>query len=416
MVTHVATLLKGLSARGVRSAVLGPPQSLSHLRGVLERLGAGDACSAWMTAPLGDGWRPADDARAVGALVRAAGLWGPALVHAHGLKASVLAAAALTCCRQAAPALVSSVHGPPPMRRGLGPARWESLLARWALGRASAVVVVSRSLAEELGRWVGQGLEARKVAVIPNGLDPAWMARQPVGGPGRRGSGRRVVATCMARLTRVKGVQVLLYAAALLEPGLPLRIWVVGDGPDRTRLARLARGLGLAGRVRLLGFQADPQRIWDRSHIAVVPSEAEGFSYAALEAMAAGLPVVAFAVGGLVELLEGGCGELVPPGRPEALARALSRLAQQPLLRQELGRRARQRALESYSADRMVEATLAVYRQVRVGGQAGPRLRAGAGPKVGTGRQAGAGCESEAGHQAGAGGGAAPGPQAEAGV
>lgn len=387
MVTHVGALLKGLAARGVRVAVLGPPESLAHLRRRLELSRAPDACCTWLAAPVGDGYRPARDASAVHALARAVGRLRPAVVHAHGLKATVLAAAAMACRPKGTPALVSSVHGPLPLGRPPWRGRWEALLARWALERAAAVVVVSRSLADELACWTAARPGALKVAVVPNGLDPDWVDRAGAGrdavagqthpgagpaGPAAAGSGRpraarRVVATCMARLTRVKGVEALLHAAALLDPRLPLRIWVVGDGPDRQRLIRLAGRLKLAGRVRLLGFHPDPQRVWSRSHIALVPSQAEGFSYAALEAMAAGLPVVAFAVGGLVELLEGGCGELVPPGRPDELARALSRLVEQPLLRQELGERARRRVLERYSADRMVEGTLAVYRRVGAG-------------------------------------------------
>ncbi|HEY8487389.1 MAG TPA: glycosyltransferase family 4 protein, partial [Limnochordales bacterium] len=290
MITHVAALLKGLAACGVQVAVLGHPESLAQLRQRLARVGAEGACSTWLAVPVCDGFRPAQDVRAVRALVRAINRLRPALVHAHGLKASVLAAAALACPAKAASptgaaALVCAVHGPLPSRQAAWQGRWEAMLAGWALREAAAVVVVSRGLADELVRWMGGRLEVRKLAIVPNGLDPDWVGPPEPACPARAGTGRArgLIATCMSRLTRVKGVEVLLRAAALVDRGLPLRFWVVGDGPDRERLVRLARQLKLAGRVRLLGFQLDPQRVWGRSDIAVVPSEAEGFSYAALE-------------------------------------------------------------------------------------------------------------------------------------
>ena len=376
MLTHVATLLKGLASAGAEPAVAGPAATLDRLRRRLGELGVEPAACRWWEAPLRDGLRPVDDLRARRALREAVQCLQPAVVHAHGLKAATVAAWACGGGPRGhgpgrRPRLVCSVHGPLPAGTPGWRGRWRAALARRSLSVADRVIAVSGSLAAQLAGWLGSGWVDGRLRVIPNGLDPSWWAPNGTTGPARaagRAAGRQwLVATCMARLTRVKGVDLLLQAATLLEPGLPLRIWVAGDGPDRCRLAAEVRRLGLGRRVRLLGFVPDARRLWERSDLAIIPSAAEGFSYAALEAMACGLPVVATAVGGLVELLEGGCGELVPPGSPEALAATLERLVRRPGLRQELGRKARRRALERYRGDAMVASVLEVYREVAVG-------------------------------------------------
>ncbi|HEY8486918.1 MAG TPA: glycosyltransferase family 4 protein, partial [Limnochordales bacterium] len=289
MLTHLRTLLAGLAERGVACAVAGPA-------GLWPGLGSQPS------VPLAAG-----SVRSLAALRRAVALRQPGLVHAHGLRASVLAAAALAALRPSRRCpLVCSIHGPLPPAGSPWRRPWHTAAVRWALERADAVLAVSRSLSGELSAWLGPWAAApQRVTVVPNGVLLS-------GGAGcgcsrcARLSGRRragascPVATCMARLVPVKGVDLLLEAAVRVAPGVPLRVWVAGDGPQRAELARQARRLGLAGRLRFLGACSHPAAVWARSDLAVLPSRAEGLPYAALEAMAWGRAVVAFAVGGLV--------------------------------------------------------------------------------------------------------------------
>jgi L-malate glycosyltransferase len=154
------------------------------------------------------------------------------------------------------------------------------------------------------------------------------------------------LATCVGSLTPVKDHATQLDALAALAQAHPgLRLLVVGDGPERAALA--ARAAPLGERVRFLGHRRDVPQILQASDLYVQTSLTEGFSNAILQAMAVGLPVVATAVGGNLELVPATCGTLVPPRDPARLAAALSDLVDGRERRLELGRAARRRA-EAY--------------------------------------------------------------------
>jgi glycosyltransferase involved in cell wall biosynthesis len=127
------------------------------------------------------------------------------------------------------------------------------------------------------------------------------------------------------------------------------------------------RALALEARVRLPGH-VPARRALAAADVACVPSLKEGLSVFSLEAQAAGLPVVASAVGGLTESVEDGVtGRLVPPGDEAALAAALGDLLADPALRRRLGDAARVRVRERFTAARMAEATVGLYRRVAAG-------------------------------------------------
>src|SRR5206468_4171447 len=155
---------------------------------------------------------------------------------------------------------------------------------------------------------------------------------------------------------------VLLRAAARLAASAArLRYVFCGDGGEAAALARTATPLG-AGVVELVGFRRDVAACLAAADIVALPSLREGLGVAALEAMAAGRPVVASRVGGLAEaVVHAETGLLVPPGDPTALAAALARLAGDPELRARLGAAGRERVLARYTAARMAEGTLACY-------------------------------------------------------
>jgi glycosyltransferase involved in cell wall biosynthesis len=142
-------------------------------------------------------------------------------------------------------------------------------------------------------------------------------------------------------------------------------LWVAGDGPERAALTQLAGELGLDDRVRFLGRREDAADLLAACDVFVLPSRLEGLGVAALEAMAARRPVVASAVGGLAEaIVDGETGLLVPPDDVDALATALVRLVDDAVLRDRLGSAGPQRIADAYSAQQMVDAYAALYRDV----------------------------------------------------
>lgn len=201
------------------------------------------------------------------------------------------------------------------------------------------------------------------IRVIHNGVEPA--------APGARAASRAAlglpddafVAVCVARLVAVKAHDVLLQAAARARGDAPVLL-LVGDGPERDELQRLAARLGLA-RVRFLGARADVGDILAAADVAVLASRDEGLPLALLEAMAHGLPIVATTVGGVSELVREGLeGLLVPADDADALAAALGRVGGDAPLRQRLGDAAHHRVREDFSLDAAAAAYADLYRRL----------------------------------------------------
>ncbi len=252
------------------------------------------------------------------------------LVHAHLTYASIWGALA---ARRAGLPLVATLHtlpctGAPWSRDRLR----ERLMCRLLRRPGVHVLAVSQALRrayDTAGR-----LPAARVEVLHNGIDASAFAggdRQVARAELGLAPGAFAVSS-VAVLRHGKGIEVLLEAAARLRGARPdLHLVIAGDGPLRATLERRAAELGLAERVRWLGFRRDVQRVLAASDAFVLPSRFEAFPTALLEAMAAGLPVIASAVGGVPEILgEPPCGIALPPGSAEALADALASLLDEP--------------------------------------------------------------------------------------
>jgi glycosyltransferase involved in cell wall biosynthesis len=189
------------------------------------------------------------------------------------------------------------------------------------------------------------------------------------------------VVTAVGQLIDAKGFDHLVAAAARLRERPRTTFLIVGDGERRPAIAAEIERQRLGGRVRLLGKRDDvPEILW-ASDLFVCPSVwDEALGYVILEAMSAGLPAVASQVGGIPEVVQDGTtGLLVPPRDPEALARAIGRLLDDPEARERMGRAGRRAVEERFALDRAIERTITLYRELvgtRGEGSAGAHLRA----------------------------------------
>ncbi len=194
-----------------------------------------------------------------------------------------------------------------------------------------------------------------KIVVIPNGID---LKRVPVAS-----MSSNLVVGALGRLESRKGHSDLLAAAPLVLDRIPgARFLLVGDGPERAALARQAHNLGIADRVDLRGLVAQGADVLSEMSVFALPSHVEGMSNALLEAMAAGLPVVATDVGGNEEVIVAGeTGLLVPPRDPDALAEALVLLLKDPERARAMGAAGRARVEQSFTVEQMVARLQTLY-------------------------------------------------------
>lgn len=212
-----------------------------------------------------------------------------------------------------------------------------------------------------LSRAVALKVVGAKPRVIYYGIQvPEQRPRRPPE------TGDDPVMGAASRLVRIKGIVYLLRAVAHLRREFPgIRLEIAGAGPEEEPLRREANALGLGECVTFLEWQTNVWPLLARWDIFVQPSLEEGFGMAALEAMAAGLPVVGTSTGGLPELIEDGCtGYVVPPADALALAGRLRDLLTHPARRRAMGAAARARVRERFSAERMAAEISAIYDEV----------------------------------------------------
>jgi glycosyltransferase involved in cell wall biosynthesis len=243
------------------------------------------------------------------------------------------------------------------------------------LGKAasgSKVIVHYHSLREESGRNVKRSGRAADL-VIANSRSTATTIRDctplviypgvNVGPRARRRNRSSVIIGTLGRLVPVKGISTLLSSMAVLLNKFPAtKLEIAGEGPERERLEERANALAIESNVRFVGWKSDSAGALRRWDIYAQPSAAEGFGIAALEAMAAGLPVVASATGGLREaVVNRETGILVPPLDSSLLASALIELIGDSALRARLGDAGRERADTEFPISREVEEIQAAY-------------------------------------------------------
>jgi glycosyltransferase involved in cell wall biosynthesis len=204
---------------------------------------------------------------------------------------------------------------------------WHWFMQRFAQRMAQKIIVPSPSVASMAREWAG--VREEKIVVIPNGVDvpPVQPPLAPAASP------HRVVF--LGRLDPIKRLPDLLAAIALLN-GFA-RLDVYGEGEERPRLMRQMEEMNLGQRVTLHGAISDPAAALQNAELLVLPSEAEGFGLVLIEAMAAGVPVVATDAPGIRDVVrDGETGLLVPVSSPTALAGAIRRVLEDETLRRAL--------------------------------------------------------------------------------
>lgn len=236
-----------------------------------------------------------------------------------------------------------------------GPVR--RALVRFFLDRAACIVVVS----DRWAAWMKGVTSNPRVVSIANAV------RLPALSPARREPALVVFA---GRCSESKGIYDLLQATLQLRRVIPkLRIECAGDG-DLDEVERAIASMGLADRVRVHGWVDSRRRdeLLARAAVFVLPSHAEGLPMSVLEAMAAGCPVIASAVGGIPDLVQDGVnGLLIPAGDTRALAAAMRRLIEDSALARKLGVAARATIAARYTGERMLERLEQIYRSLGVG-------------------------------------------------
>jgi glycosyltransferase involved in cell wall biosynthesis len=217
-----------------------------------------------------------------------------------------------------------------------------------------------------------QRIRADKLLVIDNGIDLAALpALAPDAVEQLRGefglAAGDFVVSMVGRLHPQKDHDCLLRAVATTVVELPtMRVLLVGEGALRDEVAKRIAALGLGAKVQLLGERRDVAVILALSDLFVLPSRWEGMPNAVLEAMAAGLPVLATRVDGTLDVVrDGETGILVPPGDDRALAAALLAIGRDPARRRSLGAAGRRRTEEAFSIDRFVDGFERLYLSLR---------------------------------------------------
>lgn len=291
---------------------------------------------------------------------------------------------------------VVHTHGKGPGLYGRLAARWAGVPAvhtfhgihysgYWRLGQALYLALerllshLSHTIINVSASQEAEGLSLRlfrasQSVVVVNGIDFQELHGVIASSPIRRESlgltPDDLVLGCVSRFDPIKRVETLLRALQLLAPRFPrLILLLVGGGGEEERIRRLTAEMGLGSRVIFTGFLEKPVRIYPTLDLYVATSLKEGLPLSLIEAMVAGLAVVATDVPGHRDVvIHGETGLLVPPEDPAALVVAIASLLADPDRRRRMGEVGRQRALKEFAVQSMVEGTAEVYRRASARG------------------------------------------------
>lgn len=304
---------------------------------------------------------PVRAARALGELHAALRQTSPDFIHVHSAKAAALGRVA---GRMLGIPVIYTVHGFAFKQAAPWRQRLAAHVTEWLLAPLTARLICVADGERELARSLP--IAGSRISVIRNGLGDVTAHATPVA-PLRR-------IAMVARFARPKRPDVMLEAFG--QAGLEAcELVIAGDGPQLPAIRARARAMAPA-RVELPGSIHDVPGLLASAQAFVLVSDHEAFPLSVLEAMRAGLPVIASDLPGIREQLDDGrCGILLEDNRPQTLARALQALAADAPRREALGRLARQRWEQQFGLTRMIQATWAVYQDTLA---SAPRYQASA--------------------------------------
>jgi glycosyltransferase involved in cell wall biosynthesis len=366
---HVAYLTAGLRERGYETTLVAG--SLARGEDSMEHVTRELGIEVESLPALHREIAPWRDAVAV---VRLAGLirrLRPQIVHTHTAKAGAVGRLAAVLAGDARPPIVVHTFHGHVLRGYFDPVRSFGfrLLERQLAGLSTALVAVSPEVRDDLVR-LGVA-PADKFSVVRVGIE---LEDRVAGEANGRVQTRRLMGIpperftvgWIGRMTAVKRTDdVLLAFRALRERGVEATLCMVGDGPDRGEVERRAHDLGIMRDTLFLGYQEDVAPFYAAFDAMVLASGNEGTPVSAIEALAAGRPVVATRVGGVPDVVrDGEDGFLVETGAVDDIAEALGRLAADPSLRRRLGEAGRARVLPRYSVDRLIDDVDRLYRSL----------------------------------------------------
>jgi glycosyltransferase involved in cell wall biosynthesis len=379
---HVAYLTEGLRSRGYDTTLVAG--SLARGEDSMAFVAEGRGVDVVRIDELGREISPLRDLVATLRLAWLIRRERPDILHTHTAKAGTVGrVAALLAGRRRPPIVVHTFHGHV-LRGYFGPLRslLFRLLERWLAASTTALIAVSPQVRDDL---VALGVAPReRFAVVRLGIeldervdgarDGRLESRRYLGiGPDRFAVG------WIGRMTAVKRTDDVLEAfKRLRDGGVDAVLCMVGDGPDRPHVEQRAHELGIVRDTLFLGYQEDVAPFYAAFDALVLPSSNEGTPVSAIEALAAGRPVVATRVGGVPDVVEEGKdGFLVEPGATDELAERLTRLARDPALREQMGQAGRERVLPRYAVDRLVDDVDRLYRALLASARPADQTKAG---------------------------------------
>ncbi len=379
---HVVLLDRGLRDRGHETLLV--HGSLDAGEGSFEPLAAELGVPTRKLPELGRRVRPLDDAKALVRLIGILFREQPDVVHTHTAKAGALgrvAACVFNATRGRARRclVVHTFHGH--VFEGYFSPRVNRLVRgveRLLAGVTDRIITISPAQRADIVERF-RIADAARTVVVPLGLDLAPLLESGAR-PLREELGigaDALVFGYVGRLVPIKDLPTLVRAFARARQQVPTaHLLIVGDGPARAEMEPLVETLGIGASVHLAGWRDDLTRVYATIDVAVLSSRNEGTPVALIEAMAAGRPVVATAVGGVADVVQDGeTGWLVPPGDVDAMAAAMVRLAGDAAARARMGALGRERVRARYFYDRLVDDIQALYVQAldeRRGVQARP--------------------------------------------
>jgi glycosyltransferase involved in cell wall biosynthesis len=363
---HVAYLTAGLRDRGYDTTLVAG--SLARGEDSMEFVADELGVEVERLPGLRRDISPVRDVLAVWRLAQVIRRERPAILHTHTAKAGAVGRmAALVAGNARPPIVVHTFHGHV-LRGYFGPLRTFGfrLLERWLARSTTALIAVSPEVRDDL---VALGVAPReKFTVVRLGIE----LEQRVDDVNGRDETRRVLGIgpdrftvgWIGRMTAVKRTgDVLLAFKRLRDRGVDATLCLVGDGPERDQVERRAHELGIMRSTLFLGYQEDVAPFYAAFDAMILPSGNEGTPVSAIEALAAGRPVVATRVGGVPDVVrDGEDGFLVDRGAVDELAGALARLAEDPALRKRMGEAGRERVLPRYAVERLVDDVDRLYR------------------------------------------------------